>query len=60
MKKYNIKNYIRYKEDISNSIRRIPSKPNFTDYTKDELKILFLPLVENISRKFSLHNKHQV
>jgi RNA polymerase sigma factor (sigma-70 family) len=53
MKKYNIKNYIRYKEDVSNSIRRIVKKPNFTEYSSEELKILFLPLVENISRKFS-------
>tara|TARA_R110002020_G_scaffold263702_1_gene478394 strand:+ start:575 stop:1339 length:765 start_codon:yes stop_codon:yes gene_type:complete len=53
MKKYNIKNYIRYKKDISNSIRNIPLKTNFADYTTKELKILFLPLVENISRKFS-------
>lgn len=53
MKKYNIQNYIRYKEDISNTIRRISKKPKFTDYTREELKILFLPLVENIARKFS-------
>ncbi len=53
MKKYNIKNYIRYKEDVIESIRRIPHKSNFADYSKEELKILFLPLVENIARKFS-------
>ena len=38
MKKYNIKNYIRYKKDISNSIRNIPLKTNFADYTTKELK----------------------
>jgi len=53
MKKYNVKNYIRWKEDVADSIRRIPKKPNFTDYTNKELKIIFLPLVENIARKFS-------
>jgi RNA polymerase sigma factor (sigma-70 family) len=53
MKKYNVKNYIRYKEDVANSIRRIDKKENFSDYTNKELKILFLPLVENIARKFS-------
>ncbi len=53
MKKYNIKNYIRYKDDVSNSINRIVKKPNFTEYSNEELKILFLPLVENIARKFS-------
>jgi RNA polymerase sigma factor (sigma-70 family) len=52
MKKYNIKNYIRYKEDIKLSIGSIPIK-NFIDYTPKELKIIFLPLVENIGRKFA-------
>jgi RNA polymerase sigma factor (sigma-70 family) len=52
MKKYNIKNYIRYKEDVKLSIGRIPIK-NFIDYTPKELKVIFLPLVENIGRKFA-------
>ena len=52
MKKYNIKNYIRYKEDVKLSIGRIPIK-NFIDYTPIELKVIFLPLVENIGRKFA-------
>ncbi len=52
MKKYNIKNYIRYKEDIKLAIGAIPVK-NFIDYTPKELKIIFLPLVENIGRKFA-------
>jgi len=52
MKKYNVKNYIRYKEDIKTSIAAIPIK-NFIDYTPKELKIIFLPLVENIGRKFA-------
>jgi len=52
MKKYNVKNYIRYKEDLKSCITRTPSK-RFVDYTADELKIIFLPLVENISRKFA-------
>ena len=53
MKKYNIKNYIRYKEDVKTSIRRIPKKKEFAYYTQEELKVLFLPLVENVARKFS-------
>jgi len=53
MKKYNVRNYIRYKEDVIDCIKRIPKKPEFADYTKTELNILFLPLVENIARKFS-------
>ena len=52
MKKYNIKNYIRYKEDVKLSIGRIPIK-NFIDYKPIELKVIFLPLVENIGRKFA-------
>jgi DNA-directed RNA polymerase specialized sigma subunit len=53
MKKYNVKNYIRYKEDVLRSIKNIKKKPMFSDYTAAELNILFLPLVENIARKFS-------
>ena len=53
MKKYNIKNYIRYKEDVKTSIQRIPKKKEFAYYTTEELKVLFLPLVENVARKFS-------
>jgi len=52
MKKYNIKNYVRYKEDLKRSNGKIPIK-SFIDYTPEELKIVFLPLVENIGRKFA-------
>ena len=52
MKKYNIKNYIRYKEDVKLAVGRIPIK-DYIDYTNGEYKIIFLPLVENIARKFS-------
>jgi len=52
MKSYNIQNYIRYKNDIAQAIKRIPDK-DYHEYTRKELTILFLPLVENIARKFS-------
>ena len=52
MKKYNIKNYIRYKEDVKLAVGRIPIR-DYIDYTSEEYKIIFLPLVENIARKFS-------
>ena len=52
MKKYNVKNYVRYKEDLKRSNGKIPIK-NFIDYSPAELKIVFLPLVENIGRKFA-------
>ena len=50
MKKYNIKNYIRYKEDIKKSM---PDDKFYDYYTTDELIVKFTPLVENIARKFS-------
>ena len=52
MKKYNIQNYIRYKRDVELAVKRLSDLP-FDEYTKEELTIKFLPLVENIARKFS-------
>ena len=49
MKKYNQNNFSRYKQDVKAS--QPDSKP-FDEYTRDELIIKFLPLVENIARKF--------
>ena len=50
MKKYNVKNYVRYKEDVKASQ---PNVKELTEYTREELITKFLPLVENIARKFS-------
>ena len=52
MKHYNIQNYIRYKEDLEVTLKRIPTK-DWHEYTRDELVMVFLPLVENIARKFA-------
>ena len=52
MKHYNIQNYIRYKKDLENTIKRIELK-DFHEYTRDELVVTFLPLVENLARKFA-------
>ena len=52
MKKYNIQNYIRYKKDVENAVKRLEGKM-WDEYTREELVIKFLPLVENIARKFS-------
>ena len=52
MKKYNIQNYIKYKDDVKQSINRLEGK-FWDEYTRDELIVKFLPLVENIARKFS-------
>ena len=50
MKNYNNYNYKRYKDDIKASQ---PEGKFWDEYTRDELIIKFLPLVENIARKFS-------
>ena len=52
MKKYNIQNYIRYKDDVKRAVARLEGKM-WDEYTRKELMIKFLPLVENIARKFS-------
>jgi len=51
MKKYNIQNYIRYKEDLKASMPT--DKEAYSHYTRDELIIKFMPLVENLARKFA-------
>jgi RNA polymerase sigma factor (sigma-70 family) len=50
MKKYNVANYIRYKEDLKSSM---PKDKPYREYTREELIVKFLPLVETMSRKFS-------
>ena len=50
MKKYNVQNYIRYKEDVKKSM---PDDKPYDKYTRKELIIKFMPLVENLGRKFS-------
>ena len=52
MKNYNIQNYIRYKDDVETSISNLEGK-FYDEYTREELIIKFLPLVENLARKFS-------
>ena len=55
MKKYNIQNYIRYKNDIANSIYKLPEVENndYTIYNREQMITCFIPLVENLARKFS-------
>ena len=52
MKHYNIQNYIRYKNDLEATLKRV-AKKDFHEYTRDELITTFLPLVENLARKFA-------
>jgi len=52
MKKYNLENYLRYKDDLKKVNERIGEK-KYSEYSRDELITAFLPLVENIAKKFS-------
>ncbi len=52
MKKYNVQNYIRYKNDVKTSIANLEGKM-WDEYTRNELIVKFMPLVENLARKFS-------
>jgi RNA polymerase sigma factor (sigma-70 family) len=52
MKSYNIPNYVRYKEDIKQANKDSLSN-NFHLYDRNKLIVKFLPLVENIAKKFS-------
>jgi RNA polymerase sigma factor (sigma-70 family) len=52
MKKYNIANYVRYKEDVKTSIINLGGR-EWDEYTRNELIVKFMPLVENLARKFS-------
>ena len=51
MKKYNIQNYIRWKHDMSTSLDRLPDL-SYEELSRDQLITKFLPLVENLARKF--------
>ena len=53
MKHYNIQNYIRYKTDLEQVYKRLPQAYDYKDYDRDQLIVLFMPLVENIARKFA-------
>ena len=52
MKKYHVQNYVRWKHDMSAVLKRLPDLP-YEEYSRDELCIKFLPLVESLARKFS-------
>jgi len=50
MKKYDQENFNRYRNDLKSSQ---PDGKFYDEYTRDELIIKFMPLVENLARKFS-------
>ena len=49
MKRYNINNYVIYHKDLEQSM---PDHKEWKDYTRDELIVKFMPLVENLARMF--------
>ena len=50
MKRYNINNYVIYHKDLEQSM---PEGKMWDEYTRDELIVKFMPLVENLARKFA-------
>ena len=55
MKKYNIQNYIRWKKEIEYKTWKLPKIDNgdYTIYNREQMITCFIPLVENLARKFS-------
>ena len=55
MRKYNIQNYIRYKNDVEKQLERVkkPVDGDYTQLTDEEIKINFLPLVVTLAHKQS-------
>ena len=53
MKKYNANTYRIYKSDVKDKVEKINPDIEYCKLTKEELTIKFLPLVENIAKKFS-------
>jgi len=55
MRKYNITNYVRHKEEVKAAIKRVrkPIEGDYTHLSNSEIIINFLPLVETLARKQS-------
>jgi len=54
MRKYNVENYIRYKKDVKRILSsELYERSDYENLTHDQIIIKFLPLVENLARKFS-------
>lgn len=52
MKKFNLQNYLRYKADLK-KVNSVIQEKKYCEYSRNELITMFLPLVENIAKKFS-------
>ena len=52
MKSYHIQNYIRYKKDLEQAWKRLPDL-DYHEYNETQLVTKFMPLTENLARKFA-------
>lgn len=52
MKKYNVQNYVRYKNDLETVIERNEGL-TWGEMSRDQVVVQFMPLVESLARKFS-------
>ena len=52
MKKYHVQNYVKFKKDMAEAIKRVPNV-DYKDLSRDQMIIQFLPLVEKLARRFS-------
>ena len=54
MKKYNVDNYVRYKREVQELVYKLPKiEGDYTILSDEQMIHCFLPLVENVARKFS-------
>jgi RNA polymerase sigma factor (sigma-70 family) len=53
MKKYNIINYNRHKKDLAEVTKLIPKQLEDYKLIRDDLVVKYMPLVENLARKFA-------
>ena len=55
MKKYSIDNYVRYKNEVQRKVNKLQKvvDGDYTIYNSEDMITCFLPLVENLARKFS-------
>ena len=52
MKSYHIQNYIRYKKDLEQALKILPDL-DYHEYNEAQLITKFMPLTENLARKFA-------
>ena len=52
MKSYHIQNYIRYKKDLEQALKRLPDL-DYHEYDEAQLITKFMPLTESLARKFA-------